>query len=200
MSFFRKIRPSSGAPSYIIAGLGNPGKKYETSRHNSGFMFGDLLSDKHGFKLNKKKFKALTALTEINGVKCLVMKPQTFMNNSGESIREAASFYKIPPENIIIVFDDISLPCGALRIRRKGTDGGHNGIKSIIYHLNADTFPRIKLGVGAKPRADYDLADWVLSVFNKDEMKQFQSAVEQACEAVRLIIDGETDAAMNRFN
>ena len=200
MSFFRKIRPSSGAPSYIIAGLGNPGKKYETSRHNSGFMFVDLLSDKHGFKVNKIKFKALTALTEINGVKCLVMKPQTFMNNSGESIREAASFYKIPPENIIIVFDDISLPCGALRIRRKGTDGGHNGIKSIIYHLNADTFPRIKLGVGAKPRADYDLADWVLSSFSKEDIALMRESAGKACDALEIMLTGDIDGAMNKYN
>ncbi|MBQ7595113.1 MAG: aminoacyl-tRNA hydrolase, partial [Clostridia bacterium] len=128
------------------------------------------------------------------------MKPQTFMNNSGEAVRDAAAFYKIPPEKIVVIFDDVTLPCGKIRIRRKGSDGGHNGIKSIIYHLNSDNFPRVKIGVGEKPHPDYDLADWVLSVFNKDEMKQFQSAVEQACEAVRLIIDGETDAAMNRFN
>ena len=122
------------------------------------------------------------------------------MNNSGEAVRDAAAFYKIPPEKIVVIFDDVTLPCGKIRIRRKGSDGGHNGIKSIIYHLNSDNFPRVKIGVGEKPHPDYDLADWVLSVFNKDEMKQFQSAVEQACEAVRLIIDGETDAAMNRFN
>ena len=132
--------------------------------------------------------------------KCIAMKPQTFMNNSGEAVREAASFYKIPPEKIIVIFDDISLPCGKLRIRRKGSDGGHNGIKSIIYHLGSDNFPRIKIGVGEKPHPDYDLADWVLSTFKKDEMEQLKNAVESACEAVRLIVDGKTDDAMNKFN
>ena len=132
--------------------------------------------------------------------RCLVIKPQTFMNNSGEAVREAAAFYKIPPERIIVIFDDISLPCGKMRIRRKGTDGGHNGIKSIIYHLNSDMFPRIKIGVGSKPHPDYDLADWVLSTFGKDEMPLLQDAVSSACEALRLITDGKTDEAMNKFN
>ena len=122
------------------------------------------------------------------------------MNNSGEAVREAAAFYKIPPERIIVIFDDISLPCGKMRIRRKGTDGGHNGIKSIIYHLNSDMFPRIKIGVGSKPHPNYDLADWVLSTFSKDEMPLLQDAVSSACEALRLITDGKTDEAMNKFN
>jgi PTH1 family peptidyl-tRNA hydrolase len=200
MSFFRKFKSPSGAPEYIIAGLGNPGAKYETSRHNSGFMFIDLFADRHSIKVNKLKFRALTAVAEINGVKCLVMKPQTFMNNSGESISEAASFYKIPPEKIIVIFDDISIPCGALRIRRKGTDGGHNGIKSIIYHLNSDCFPRVKLGIGAKPRPDYDLADWVLSSFSKDEMKMMRDAADKAVGAVEIMLTGDIDCAMNKFN
>lgn len=148
-------------------GLGNPGKQYELTRHNAGFLFADLLADKNGVKINKIQFKAVTASLTLGGVKCLLMKPQTFMNNSGEAVRQAASFYKIPPERILVVFDDISLPCGRLRIRRKGSDGGHNGIKSIIYHLNSDAFPRVKLGVGEKPHPDYDLADWVLSQFKK---------------------------------
>ncbi|MBR6361220.1 MAG: aminoacyl-tRNA hydrolase, partial [Clostridia bacterium] len=132
--------------------------------------------------------------------KCLVMKPQTFMNESGQSIREAASFYKIPPENIIIIFDDVSLDCGKMRIRRKGTDGGHNGIKSIIYHLRSDNFPRIKLGVGKKPHPDYDLADWVLSDFSKDEAALMRKAAGEALEALELMINGKIDDAMSKFN
>ena len=164
MGFFSRRAPISGPPEFIIVGLGNPGKQYELTRHNAGFLFADLLADKNGVKINKIQFKAVTASLTLGGVKCLLMKPQTFMNNSGEAVRQAASFYKIPPERILVVFDDISLPCGRLRIRRKGSDGGHNGIKSIIYHLNSDAFPRVKLGVGEKPHPDYDLADWVLSL------------------------------------
>lgn len=200
MMFFRRSKPASGAPEFIIAGLGNPGAKYESTRHNSGFVFIDMLAAKYGFKVNKIKFKAVTALEEINGHKCLILKPQTFMNESGQSIREAASFYKIPAENIIVVFDDISLDCGKLRIRRKGTDGGHNGIKSIIYHLNSDNFPRIKLGVGKKPHPDYDLADWVLSSFGSDEAKLMRQAAEKAVGAVEMMVNGEIDAAMSKYN
>ncbi len=200
MMFFRRSKPASGAPEFIIAGLGNPGAKYESTRHNSGFVFIDMLAAKYGFKVNKIKFKAVTALVEINGHKCLILKPQTFMNESGQSIREAASFYKIPAENIIVVFDDISLDCGKLRIRRKGTDGGHNGIKSIIYHLNSDNFPRIKLGVGKKPHPDYDLADWVLSSFGSDEAKLMRQAAENAVGAVEMMVNGEIDAAMSKYN
>ena len=136
----------------------------------------------------------------LGGHRCIVIKPQTFMNNSGEAVREVSAFYKIPPEKIIVIFDDISLPCGKMRIRRKGTDGGHNGIKSIIYHLKSDAFPRIKVGVGAKPHPDYDLADWVLSTFKKDEMEEIKKSTVNACEALRLIVDGKTDLAMNKFN
>ena len=200
MMFFRRSKPASGAPEFIIAGLGNPGAKYESTRHNSGFVFIDMLAAKYGFKVNKIKFKAVTALVEINGHKCLILKPQTFMNESGQSIREAASFYKIPAEKIIVVFDDISLDCGKLRIRRKGTDGGHNGIKSIIYHLNSDNFPRIKLGVGKKPHPDYDLADWVLSSFGSDEAKLMRQAAENAVGAVEMMVNGEIDAAMSKYN
>ncbi len=200
MGFFRKNREGAGPPEFIIAGLGNPGAKYENSRHNTGFIFLDMLAAKYDVKLNKIKFKGVCGTAEINSHKCLLLKPQTFMNNSGQSIREAASFYKIPPENIIVVFDDISLDCGRLRIRRKGTDGGHNGIKSIIYQLNSDSFPRIKIGVGMKPDTDYDLADWVLSGFTKDEITAVKSAAENAVLAVELMVDGETDKAMNKFN
>lgn len=200
MGFFSRRTPISGPPEFIIVGLGNPGKQYELTRHNAGFLFADLLADKNGVKINKIQFKAVTASLTLGGVKCLLMKPQTFMNNSGEAVRQAASFYKIPPERILVVFDDISLPCGRLRIRRKGSDGGHNGIKSIIYHLNSDAFPRVKLGVGEKPHPDYDLADWVLSQFKKDELALLHEAAEKACSAAELIVAGDIDKAMSSFN
>ena len=200
MFFKKKEFSSASSPEFLIVGLGNPGEKYEYTRHNAGFLTLDRLCVEENFKINKIKYKSVIGEVNICSHKCIAMKPQTFMNNSGEAVREAASFYKIPPERIIVIFDDISLPCGKLRIRRKGSDGGHNGIKSIIYHLGSDNFPRIKIGVGEKPHPDYDLADWVLSTFKKDEMEQFKNAVESACEAVRLIADGKTDVAMNKFN
>ena len=198
--FFLKKARVSGPPDYIVAGLGNPGRKYETTRHNSGYMFIDCLADKYSCEVKKIKFKALTETVEISGKKCLLMKPSTFMNNSGESIREAASFYKIPPENILVIFDDISLPVGKMRIRRKGSDGGHNGIKSIIYHLKSDEFPRIKLGVGEKPNPDYDLADWVLSSFSQEDIRIMREVVKDAVSAAEMIIAGDTDRAMSKYN
>ncbi|MBQ2903262.1 MAG: aminoacyl-tRNA hydrolase [Clostridia bacterium] len=200
MSFFRRNSTPSGPPEYLIVGLGNPGRQYELTRHNAGFLFADLLADKNNIKINKIQFKSVTASIELGGHKCLLMKPQTFMNNSGEAVKQAAAFYKIPPEKIIVVFDDISLPCGKLRIRRKGSAGGHNGIKSIIYLMNSDNFPRVKLGVGEKPHPDYDLADWVLSNFKKDEISALREAAEKACDAVELLVQGETDKAMSNFN
>lgn len=200
MGFFTRKKDLPGPPEFIIAGLGNPGKKYELTRHNAGFLFADLLAYKHEVKISKIQFKAVTGTVELAGHKCLLMKPQTFMNNSGEALREAASFYKIPPEKIIIVFDDISLSPGKLRIRRKGSDGGHNGIKSIIYHLNSDQFPRVKLGVGEKPHPEMDLADWVLSQFRKEELEELRAAADKACEAVELMVAGEIDKAMSSFN
>lgn len=200
---FRKLHPqklSVGAPEFIVAGLGNPDRKYAFTRHNSGFLCVDALAEKENFTIKKLKFRSLVSDAVLGGHRCLVMKPQTYMNNSGEAIRDAAEFYKIPPEHIIVIFDDISLDVGKLRIRRKGTDGGHNGIKSIIYHLNSDQFPRIKLGVGKKPHPDYDLADWVLSEFKKEEEAPLKSAIEHACAAVELMLDGQIDEAMNQYN
>ncbi len=196
----RRATTPSGAPEYLIAGLGNPGPKYEYTRHNAGFLCIDLLAQQLSVKIDRIKFKSIVADVVIEGRRCLLMKPQTFMNNSGEAVRDAANFYKIPPEHVIILFDDISLPPGKLRIRRKGSDGGHNGIKSIIYLLNSDQFPRVKLGVGAKPHPDYDLADWVLSPFQKDELPRMKEAMEKACEAVRLIVQDDMDHAMNLYN
>ena len=200
MFFRKKIEPPAHTPEFLIVGLGNPGRNYEFTRHNSGFLTLDHISAELDVEIKKFKFKALTGDTVIDGHRCLLMKPQTFMNNSGESVRDAAAFYKIPPERIIVIFDDISLPCGKLRIRRKGTDGGHNGIKSIIYHLKSDNFPRIKIGVGAKPDPEYELADWVLSRFGREDMELLKQAITKATEALPFIIDGDIEKAMNIAN
>ena len=199
---FRKqtVIGAVGTPEFLVVGLGNPGKQYTLTRHNSGFLCVDMLSEKLNFRVDRLKFKSLVADTTINGHRCIVMKPQTYMNNSGEAVRECANFYKIKPENIIVIYDDISLDVGKLRIRRKGTDGGHNGIKSIIYHLNSDQFPRIKVGCGKKPHPDYDLADWVLSEFKKDEQKTLEPALDNACKAIELLLDNQIDKAMNLYN
>ena len=189
-----------GTPEFLVVGLGNPDKKYTLTRHNSGFLCVDELAEKHGFKINKLKFKALIADTVINSHRVIVMKPHTYMNLSGEAVREAVNFYKIPPENVIVIFDDISLDVGKLRIKRKGSDGGHNGIKSIVSCISSNNFPRIKLGVGKKPHPEYDLAAWVLSEFKKDEAKPLKEAIDNACDALLLMLDGKIDEAMNKFN
>ena len=189
-----------GTPVFLVVGLGNPDKKYTLTRHNSGFLCVDELAEKHGFKINKLKFKALIADTVINSHRVIVMKPQNYMNLSGEAVREAVNFYKIPPENVIVIFDDISLDVGKLRIKRKGSDGGHNGIKSIVSCISSNNFPRIKLGVGKKPHPEYDLAAWVLSEFKKDEEKPLKEAIDNACDALLLMLDGKIDEAMNKFN
>lgn len=185
---------------YLIVGLGNPGAKYETTRHNAGFLFVTYLEDKLNFKAKKLKFHALIGDAKIGTHKVLVMKPQTMMNNSGTAVSECASFYKIPPENIIVIFDDISLPPGKLRIRRKGSAGGHNGIKSIIAQLGSENFPRIKLGVGAKPHPDYDLADWVLANFPKKDVPLMRDAMERAYDALEHIVNGDFEGAMSKHN
>ena len=202
---FNKFRKNTstaptGAPEFLVVGLGNPGNKYTLTRHNAGFLCLDMLSDKLNFRIDRLKFKSLICDTTVNGHRCIVMKPQTFMNNSGEAVRECASFYKIPAEKVIVIYDDISLDVGKLRIRRKGTDGGHNGIKSIIYHLNSDQFPRIKVGCGKKPHPDYDLADWVLSEFKKDEQKALEPALDNACKALEHLLDNNIEKAMNLYN
>lgn len=191
---------STGAVEYIIAGLGNPGTEYENTRHNIGFMTIDTLCEKYKVKCKKLRFKSLTCDVMISGKRCLIMKPSTFMNKSGEAVTEAMSFYKIPPERTIIVFDDISLEPGKMRIRRKGSDGGHNGIKNIIYLSGSDMFPRIKMGVGAKPHPDYNLADWVLGHFKKEDGEKLEQCFQNAVSALELMVDGKTDQAMNKFN
>lgn len=200
MLFNKKKQFGSGGYDYIIAGLGNPGAKYEMTRHNAGFLALDLFAIKENISIKKLKFHALVGDAQISGKKCLLMKPQTFMNNSGEAIGEAARFYKIPPENIIIISDDISLDVGKIRIRRKGSAGGHNGLKSIISHLSSQDFPRIKVGVGKKPSADYDLVNWVLGRFPSALEGDLKAALEDAVSAIPLIVNGETDKAMNLFN
>lgn len=194
------FKKSSGGYEYLIVGLGNPGAKYEMTRHNAGFLAVDLFAIKENLNIKKLKFHSLTADCIINGKKCLVMKPQTFMNNSGEAVGEAARFYKIPPENVIVISDDISLDVGKIRIKRKGSAGGHNGLKSIIAHLGSENFVRIKVGVGKKPSADYDLVDWVLGRFPKELEKNLKSALENAVDALPYIVNDEIDKAMNLFN
>lgn len=200
---YRKLyaqKLSVGAPEFIVAGLGNPDRKYAFTRHNSGFLCVDALADRYDFTVKKLKFRSLVGDAVIGGHRCLVMKPQTYMNNSGEAVRDVAEFYKIPPEKIIVLFDDISLDVGKVRVRRKGTDGGQKGVRSIIYHLNSDNFPRVKIGVGHKPHPDYDLADWVLSEFRKEEEAPLKEALTHACAAVELMLDGKIDEAMNLYN
>ncbi len=204
MAFFRK-KPAAapvfaGKPEFIIAGLGNPGKEYEYSRHNAGFLCLDILCNKYGLKTDRLKYRALTCAALIEGKPCLVMRPQTFMNNSGEAIKAAADFYKIPPEKIIVIYDDVSLPTGTLRIRRKGSAGGHNGIKSIIWHLNSDEFPRLKLGVGERSDPDEDLKDHVLGKFSKADLETMRKTMERAVDAIPLILNGDIEGAMSQYN
>ncbi len=196
---FRKEK-SSGNVDFLIVGLGNPGKKYETTRHNAGFMCIDKFSQEENVDVKKVKFHALIGECYIEDHKVIVMKPQTMMNNSGQAIKECATFYKIPPENIIVIYDDISLEPGKLRIRRKGSAGGHNGIKSIIAHLGSENFPRVKIGVGAKPHPDYDLVDWVLGSFPKDQLKLINESCENAYNAIKIIMNADIDGAMSKYN
>ena len=191
---------NTGGVEYLIVGLGNPDKKYENTRHNCGWMAIDHLADKLGCKVNKIKFKSFVGECRINNKRALLMKPTTYMNNSGQAVVEAMNFYKLPPENVIVIFDDISLDVGKMRIRQKGSDGGQKGMRSIIYLSGKDTFPRIKIGIGAKPNPDWDLADWVLSRFSKDEGKLLEELFDNAADAIALLVDGKIDRAMNLYN
>ena len=196
--FFRKKENFSGV-EYIVVGLGNPDRKYENTRHNAGFITVDTLADKMDIRLDRIKYKSLCNTCTIADKKVLLMKPSTYMNNSGQAVVEAMNFFKVPSENVIVIFDDISLDVGKMRIRRKGSDGGHNGIKNIIYLSGSDQFPRIKMGVGNKPEK-WDLADWVLSRFSEAELKSLTETADKACDAVSLMINGQTDKAMNLYN
>ena len=194
-------KPAATGPiEWLIVGLGNPGKEYENTRHNAGFIAISALAKACGVQINKSKFKALIAEATVSDKRVLLMMPQTYMNLSGEAVAEAATFYKIPPERILVFSDDISLDVAKTRVRRKGSHGGQKGLKSITEHLGSSDFPRVKLGVGQKPHPDYNLADWVLSSFSADERQQMNEAAERAVEACRLIVAGKTDEAMNRFN
>lgn len=189
-----------GKIEYVIAGLGNPGMEYEGSRHNAGFFTIDALAEQLGEKIDRLRFKGKTAEVTIEGKRCLLLKPTTYMNNSGESVVQALEFYKIDPSKLIVIYDDISLEPGKLRIRRKGSHGGHNGIRSIIELTGRDDFPRIKMGVGKKPHPDYDLAKWVLGKFGKEDSAKLKEAADFACECVKLMVQDKTDEAMNKYN
>ncbi len=190
----------SGGAGWLLVCLGNPGEKYENTRHNVGFMVADELGERQRAPIQKLKFKALTNLFTISGEKVLVMKPVTYMNLSGEAVRQAADFYKIAPDHVLVVSDDTALAVGRLRIRRGGSAGGHNGLKSIIQHLGSDQFPRIRVGVGEKPHPDYDLADWVLGKFQGEDKKAIDAAVKRAADAVECVIAEGCEWAMNKFN
>ena len=191
---------SKGGAEWIVAFLGNHGLKYNGTRHNAGFMAADAMEKKLGVSINKMRFKALTQTADIGGKKVLLMKPQTFMNLSGDAIVQAANFYKVPPERVIVVSDETALPIGRLRIRRGGSAGGHNGLKSVIARLGTDQFPRIRLGVGDKPHPDYDMADWVLSAFKGQDAADMELVAKKAADAVECYITEGADRAMNRFN
>ena len=194
--FFAK----SGGIKWLVVFLGNPGPKYECTRHNAGFMAADALAKDKGISINRSRFKALTATVDMGGESVLLMKPQTYMNLSGEAVIQAVKFYKIAPENVIVVSDEMSLPIGKLRIRTKGSAGGHNGLKNIIAHLGTDSFPRIRIGVGAPPHPDYDVADWVLSVFRNKDAQEMAEAAKRAAEAIECYVLHGPERAMNRFN
>lgn len=185
---------------WMIVGLGNPGADYEKTRHNVGFRATDLLAGLLGTKIDRLKFQALTRLVRAQDKKILLVQPQTYMNASGAAVSALASYYKIPPQRILVIFDDISLPVGRIRVRKDGSAGGHNGIKSIIQSLGSDQFPRVKIGVGAKPHPDYDLADWVLSTVSKTEWPDYQDAMEHAAEAALCIVKNGCEKAAAEYN
>ncbi len=202
--FWKKSQGSPAAPTgpveFLIVGLGNPGREYENTRHNVGFLAVDTLAGQLGVKIDRLKFKSLCGDAMIGGHRVLLMKPSTFMNLSGQAVQEAMRFHKIPIEHLVVLSDDVSLDVGRLRIRRKGSDGGHNGLKNIIYLTGQDTFPRIKIGVGKKPHPDYDLAAWVLGKLRAEDSELLDKTFDNAAQAVKLIVEGQIDLAMNRYN
>ena len=199
VSLFGNKKKSSSL-DWIVVFLGNPGDKYDNTRHNVGFMTADALGEKLNKPIQRLKFKALTNIVEYGGCRVLLMKPTTYMNLSGEAVREACMFYKLPPERVLVVSDDVSLPVGKIRLRRNGTAGGHNGLRSIIGQLHSDQFPRLKIGVGQKPHPDYDMADWVLGHFSKEDRKAIDAAIDRALDAMECVFSQGIDKAMSRFN
>ena len=195
--FFNK---KSGGVDWLLVCLGNPGDQYENTRHNVGFMVADELAERHNIPVQRLKFRALTNTVTVGDRKVLLMKPVTYMNLSGEAVHEAAAFYKIPPEHILVVSDEVALAPGKLRVRRSGSAGGHNGLKNIIAHLGTDQFPRIRVGVGQKPHPDYDMADWVLGKFQGEDKKAVEAAVKKAADAAECLIREGVDKAMNQYN
>lgn len=191
---------SGKSPEFLLVGLGNPGTKYENTRHNAGFRFLDDLAKKQGVSVTRSRFQSLCGDMVFGGKRVLLIKPQTFMNLSGQAVAEAARFYKIPPEKVIVVSDDTSLDIGRLRVRRKGSDGGHNGLKNIILLLGTDAFPRLRIGVGQKPHPDYDMADWVLGNLNSEELKKITSTYDAASQGLEKILNGDMDGAMQICN
>ena len=190
----------SSAVDWLVAGLGNPGQKYQNTRHNMGFLTVELLAEQKGVKLNKVKFKSACNILNFAGCRCLVMKPQTYMNLSGEAVREAAQFYKIPAERVLVIYDDVSLPVGKLRVRPSGSAGGHNGIKNIIAHLGTQDFPRIKIGTGAPAGGGEEMVDWVIGVPSQAERKVLFESFERAVLAAECVIEHGCQKAMNDFN
>ena len=198
--FINNKNTPKGPVEYIIAGLGNPGDKYKNTRHNAGFMAVDYIAEKCYVDIDKPKFKSLIKDTVLNNKRVILLKPQTFMNNSGEAIIEIMNFYKIPSNKVIVIFDDISLDVGNIRIRRKGSHGGHNGMKNIMYLSGKNDFLRVKIGVGDKPSPDYDLANWVLSDFSKEDKIKLNKSIDDTFEAVKLMVAGKIEDSMNKYN
>lgn len=198
---FRKIESPAPTPiTYVVAGLGNPGREYAGTRHNVGFDMLELLSHKLGAPIDRARFDALVGEATVDGVRVLLIKPQTFMNLSGKAIAAAMSFYKLPPERLIVFCDDISFDVGRARIRRKGSHGGHNGLRNIIAALGSEDFVRVKIGVGKKPRPDYDLVDWVLGHFSVEDKKTLAATYEELAKALPLLVHGDVDGAMNGYS
>ena len=202
---FKKLEEEKAAKpvqpiEWIVVGLGNPGSQYDNTRHNAGFRALESYCARSGQKIDRMKFKALAGEGMLGGKRVLFLKPQTFMNLSGEAVRDAAAFYKIPPERVIVLSDDVSLDVGTLRVRPKGSAGGQNGLKNIIYHLGSEDFPRVKIGVGAKPHPDYDLADWVLSTVSKTEWPDYQEAMSHAADAALCIVKNGCEKAAAEYN
>ncbi|MBP1576945.1 MAG: aminoacyl-tRNA hydrolase [Oscillospiraceae bacterium] len=197
----KSSKPAATGPvEYMVVCLGNPGKQYENTRHNVGFITADVIAEKRGFKIDKLRFQSLTGECMIAGKRVLFIKPSTFMNLSGQAVVEAMNFHKLPIENVIVVHDDVSLAPGRLRLRAKGSHGGHNGLRNIIYLTGKDTFPRVKIGVGDKPHPDYDMADWVLAVPAAEDRKLIEQAILKIDDIIELFVSGKFNEAMNRYN